>query len=125
MPYLQFDADFPVPEADATAFEERVAELYADVMDADTSYTAVAVRDDVSIFLGRAEGERRVVLKADIRRGRTAERKREFALAVIDLVHETFGVPTANQKVVVTEHDGNEMMGAERVGDDWSEAGAE
>lgn len=120
MPYLQFDADFPIAEAEATEFERAVAERYADLMDAETSYTAVAVRDDVSLFIGRAEGEKRMVLKADIRRGRTEERKREFALAIIDLVHETFDVPTANQKVVVTEHDGHQMMGADRVGDDWS-----
>ncbi|UWG46784.1 Phenylpyruvate tautomerase PptA, 4-oxalocrotonate tautomerase family [Halanaeroarchaeum sp. HSR-CO] len=125
MPYLQFDADFPIAADDAAAFERRVAEVYADRMDADTSYTAVAVRDDVSLFLGRAEGERRVVLKADIRRGRTENRKRELALEIIDLVHETFDVPTENQKVVVTEHDGHQMMGADRVGDDWSESAAE
>lgn len=120
MPYLQFDADFPISEAAATAFERQVAERYAELMDADTSYTAVAVRDDVSLFLGRADGEKRMILKADIRRGRSEERKRELALAIIDLVQETFDVPTANQKVVVTEHEGHQMMGADRVGDDWS-----
>ncbi|AKH96802.1 tautomerase family protein [Halanaeroarchaeum sulfurireducens] len=121
MPYLQFDTDFEILDAAAAGFERAVAELYAEQMDADTSYTAVAIRDDLSIHLGRAEDERTVVLKADIRRGRTDERKRNLALAIMDLVAASFNVPAENQKVVFTEHDGNQMMGSDRVGEDWSE----
>ncbi|MFW5903138.1 MAG: tautomerase family protein [Halolamina sp.] len=120
MPYLQFDADFRIPDEQAAPFQRAVAELYADVMDADTRYTAVAVRDDVSLYLGRAEGKKRVVVSADVREGRSPERKRDLGLALIDLVNETFDVPTANQKVVFTEHAGHQMMGADRVGEDWS-----
>ena len=120
MPYLQFDADFPVDDATAQRFQAAVADLYAEQMDADTSYTAVAVRDDVALFLGRAEGGRTVVLKAEIREGRSVERKRDLALAVIDLVEEFLDVPQSNQKVVFTEHAGHQMMGADRVGDDWA-----
>ena len=121
VPYLQFDTDFEILDAAAAGFERAVAELYAEQMDADTSYTAVAIRDDLSIHLGRAEDERTVVLKADIRRGRTDERKRNLALAIMDLVAASFNVPAENQKVVFTEHDGNQMMGSDRVGEDWSE----
>ncbi len=101
------------------AFEEDVAELYADVMDAETEYAAVAFREDTDIFLGRAEEGKTVVLKAEIRRGRTVERKREFVLAVVDSVADRFGVPRSNQKVVFTEHEGSQMMGYDRVGGEW------
>lgn len=121
MPYLQFDTDFDVPDSDAEAFSETVAELYADVMDAETSYTAVGIRDGCSIDLGRAEPGPIVVFQADIRKGRDVGRKRELALGVMDLVAEQFGVPQSNQKVVFTEHDGDHMMGHDRVGEDWSE----
>jgi phenylpyruvate tautomerase PptA (4-oxalocrotonate tautomerase family) len=122
MPYLQFDADFRIPDEEAAAFQTAVADLYAKQMDADASYTAVAVRDDVSLFLGRADSGKRVVVSADIREGRSEQGKRDLALALIDLVHETFDVPTANLKVVFTEHAGHQMMGADRVGDDWDGA---
>ena len=122
MPYLQFDADFRIPDEEAATFQTAVADLYAEQMDADASYTAVAVRDDVSLFLGRADRGKRVVVSADIREGRSEARKRDLAIALIDLVHETFDVPSANQKVVFTEHAGHQMMGADRVGDDWDEA---
>lgn len=119
MPYLQFDTDFDVPESDAAAFSETVAELYADLMDAKTSYTAVGIRDGCSLHLGRAEEGPIVILQADIRAGRDVDRKRELALDVMDLVAEQFEVPLSNQKVVFTEHDGDHMMGYERVGEDW------
>ncbi|MFB6133976.1 MAG: phenylpyruvate tautomerase MIF-related protein [Halanaeroarchaeum sp.] len=120
MPYLTFDVDRPVDEASAEAFEADVAETYARVMDADTSYVAVAVREVEAMYLGRAEDGPIVVLTADIRRGRSQDRRRTLALELIDLVSETFDVPRTNQKVVFTEHDGALMMGHERVGSEWT-----
>ncbi|WP_218778850.1 tautomerase [Halobacterium hubeiense] len=108
-----------MPAEDIATFNETVAELYAEIMDAETSYAAVSFRDDEAVFLGRADGEDVVVLKAEIRSGRTFDRKRRFALDVIDLVNERFDVPLSNQKVVFTEHEGEQMMGNARVGGDW------
>ncbi|MDR5674545.1 Phenylpyruvate tautomerase PptA, 4-oxalocrotonate tautomerase family [Halalkaliarchaeum sp. AArc-CO] len=121
MPHLQFDVDFSIDDPAAEQFTADVAELYADTMDASTEYTAVSLRRIDTIYLGRATGERRVILQADVRAGREVETKREFALAVIETVAERFDVPRSNQKVVFTEHDGSQMMGHDRVGDDWSE----
>lgn len=120
MPYLKFDVDRPVDELTAEAFEADVAETYADVMDADTSYVAVAVREAEALYLGRAEEGPIVVLTAEIRRGRSHDRLRTLALELIDLVAATFDVPRTNQKVVFTEHEGPQMMGHERVGPEWT-----
>ncbi|EMA04906.1 tautomerase family protein [Haloferax denitrificans] len=122
MPHLQFDLDFEVTAREADRFASEMAELYAERMDADTDYAAVSVREVRAIHLGRATGDKTVVLQADIRAGRSAERKRDLALAVIEAVAERFGVPESNQKVVFTEHEGSQMMGYDRVGDDWSES---
>jgi len=122
MPHLQFDLDFEVTAREADQFATEMAELYAERMDADTDYAAVSVREARAIHLGRATGDKTVVLQADIRAGRTATRKRDLALAVIEAVTERFGVPESNQKVVFTEHEGSQMMGYDRVGDDWSES---
>ena len=120
MPHLQFDVDFEIEESDADGFATDVADLYAERMDASTDYTAVTLREVRTIHLGRATDGKRVVLQADVRTGRDPDRKRAFALAVIETVADRFDVPRSNQKVVFTEHDGAQMMGYDRVGDDWS-----
>lgn len=102
---------------------ETVAARYADLMGASTDYAAVAVRDDCHLSIGRGEDGRGAFLHADVREGRPQTRKREFALAVMDDLHERFDVPRANLKVVFTEHAGEEMMGYDRVGGDWSSDG--
>ncbi|MFB6122295.1 MAG: 4-oxalocrotonate tautomerase family protein [Haloferacaceae archaeon] len=120
MPHLQFDVDFDVRESEAERFATAIGDLYAERMGAETDYTAVSLREARTIQLGRATDGKTVVLQADVRTGRATERKREFALAVIEAVHEWFDVPRSNQKVVFTEHEGSQMMGYHRVGDDWA-----
>ncbi|WP_336037026.1 tautomerase [Halobacterium yunchengense] len=120
MPLLQFDADFPVPDADADAFAADVTDRYVDVMDADRSYVAVVVRDDCHLSLGRAVDGRRLFCSADVRRGRDDATRRAFATDVMALAAERFDVPDRNLKVVFTEHAGAQMHGVDRVGGDWS-----
>lgn len=122
MPHLQFDYGGPLDPATKRGFAEAVTELYAERMETTTGHAAVTVRthDREAVTIGRAEEGPTLVLDADIRRGRSFERKREFALAVIDLAGEHLGVPEPNTKVVFTEHEGTAMMGADRVGDEWS-----
>ena len=119
VPLLQFDADFPVADAEADAFADAVTDLYVDVMDADRSYVAVVVRDDCHLSLGRAVNGRRVFCSADVRVGRDEETKRAFATAVMAETAKRFGVPEENLKVVFTEHAGAQMHGVDRVGGDW------
>ena len=71
--------------------------------------------------MGRAEEGPLCFLSADIREGRSFERKRSFALAAMELAAERFAIPEANLKVSFTEHAGEELMGVDRVGGEWSE----
>lgn len=121
MPYLQFETTLSPTAAEREAFAAAVTDLYADVMDAETSYAGVVIRtyDASSMALGRAEDGPLLFLKADIRRGRPFDLKRDFALRVMDEARERWDVPNANMKVVFTEHEGEQIMGYERVGDTW------
>ncbi len=124
MPHLQFD--YGGPTLDTTtlrSFTAAVTDLYADEMETTTGHVAVTVREHerAAVTIGRAESGPTLVLDADIRRGRSFEYKRAFALAVIDLAGEHLDVPEPNAKVVFTEHDGQNMMGADRVGDSWTQ----
>lgn len=123
MPLLQFDASFSVEDDEAEAFADAVTECYTDHMATSSGHVAVVVRDEETLTLGRQEGDRLLFLDAEIRQGRDVDRKRAFALAVMDEAHDRFGVPTPNCKVVFTEHAGEEMMGYDRVGGEWSADG--
>ena len=125
MPLLSVDADFPVDDADAEAFAGALTELYAEHMATTTGHVAVVVRDDCVLSLGRAVEGRKLFLDADVREGRSFERRRSFALAAMAAADERFGVPAPNLKVVFTEHEGEQMMGHDRVGGDWSADGGE
>lgn len=128
MPLLSVTTDAAVPPAERTPVFEELAETYATIMDADTSYLAVSYRaaEAGSLWLGRADPDEPILfLEADVRAGRSVDRRREFALAAMDGLHDAWGVPPANQKVVFTEHAGAHMMGYDRVGGDWSSEDAE
>ncbi|AUX09182.1 4-oxalocrotonate tautomerase [Halalkaliarchaeum desulfuricum] len=108
-------------------FSASLAETYAEVMDSETGYLAVK-HDSVDrgdLWLGRAGGSKGdvVLLEADVRAGRSVERRRAFVLEFIETVHEKWDVPASNVKVVFTEHDGTHMMGHDRVGGDWKPEG--
>jgi hypothetical protein len=75
--------------------------------------------DAAALHLGRAVDGPKLFLDAEIRRGRPFERKRAFALAVMEHVGDEFDVPEKNMKIVFTEHPGEAMMGMERVGGEW------
>lgn len=122
MPLLQFDTTLELSPAQKTDFAETVRELYSEVMQTGTSHAAVVIRErsPAELSLGRqTDDDRLLFLDADIREGRSAERKRKFARTVMDLAAAEFDVPTPNMKVVFTEHEGSSMMGYDRVGDDW------
>jgi len=120
MPLLQFDASFPIEDEDAEAFAAAVTDAYTEEMATSSGHVAVVLRDEGTLTLGRGEGERMLFLDAEIRQGRSFERKRAFALATMEEAHDRFEIPYANCKVVFTEHAGREMMGYDRVGGEWS-----
>ena len=123
MPLLQFDTTLSLPPADKTSFAETVTELYTNEMETTEGHVAVTIRDRESadLHLGRAVEGPLLFLDAEIRRGRSFEQKREFALKVMEHAATTFDVPDENMKTVFTEHPGEAMMGVDRVGGEWTE----
>lgn len=123
MPLLQFDTTLSLSPAEKTSFAETVTELYTTKMATTQGHVAVTIRDrePADLHLGRAVEGPLVFLDAEIRRGRSVERKRKFALTVMDHAATTFDVPDENMKVVFTEHPGEAMMGVDRVGGEWND----
>jgi phenylpyruvate tautomerase PptA (4-oxalocrotonate tautomerase family) len=124
MPHLHFDLNF-VPKEDAKArFSASVVQHFARVMDTGTDHIAVTLRclSRADVTFGRAVDPARgiAVMNADLRRGRTAEQKRSFALAVISELERTLAVPPASVYVVFTEHDGPDFQMHDGVLPSWS-----
>lgn len=122
MPLLRFTTAIEATKEEWREFARAVAALYADHMDTRTDHVAVerTRADRADLWLGRGVPGGIVFLDADIREGRSHDRRREFALAVMNRLASRWGVPEPNMKVVFTEHEGPLMMGYDRVGGDWS-----
>lgn len=122
MPLLQFDTTRSLSDAEKTTLAERVTNLYTTEMSTTAGHVAVTIRDRkaADLHLGRAVDGPLFFLDAEIRRGRSFERKRAFALATMEYAGNTFDIPDENMKVVFTEHPGEAMMGVDRVGGEWS-----
>jgi len=121
VPLLQFDTTLSPPADEKAAFAEAVTDLYTEEMATTAGHVAVTIREraDAEMHLGRSVDGPLLFLDAEVRRGRSTERKRAFALAVMARAGEDFGVPDPNMKVVFTEHPGDAMMGVDRVGGEW------
>ncbi|RLM57329.1 tautomerase [Halobellus sp. Atlit-31R] len=122
MPLLQFDTTVSATDAEREAFTEAVTELYAEEMATTTGHVAVVIREqpEANLSIGRGVDGPCCFLSADVREGRSLERRRSFALAVMELAAETWAIPEPNLKVSFTEHEGTDLMGVDRVGGEWS-----
>ena len=122
MPYLALDTTAEPSADDRRACTAALTDRYVEEMATTPGHVAVAIREHPpsAMSLGRAEEGPIAVLDADVRRGRSFERRRSFGLAVVDWLEEAWGVPRPNVKVAFTQHDGEELMGADRVGGEWS-----
>lgn len=123
MPHIQLDHSLSLSDDDRRRLTGFLTDRYAEEMSTTTGHVAVSLRalDRSALALGRAlEDAPIVIVNADVRRGRPFERRRSFALVVIDHLARTWSVPPENVKVVFTEHAGVDMMGHERVGGEWS-----
>ncbi|PGF17388.1 tautomerase [Natrinema sp. CBA1119] len=125
MPLLQFDTTLSLSDEKKAALADRVTELYTSEMETTRGHVAVTIRerDEADLHLGRAVDGPLLFLDAEIRRGRSFERKRAFALATFGYVGDSFDIPEENMKAVFTEHPGESMMGVDRVGGEWNEDG--
>jgi len=124
MPHLQFDLNFTPPAEKKTRFAAAVVGHFARVMDTGTDHIAVSLRcaEREDLAFGRSPDPARGIafMNADLRRGRTAEQKRRFALAVIEELEKTLGVPRAAVYVIFTEHDGPDFQMHDGVLPSWS-----
>jgi len=122
MPLLQFDTTLSLSAAEKTSFANTVTKLYTTEMNTTDGHVAVTIRNrkPADLHLGRAVDGPLLFLDAEIRRGRPFERKRAFALGVMEHASTTYDVPDENMKVVFTEHPGEAMMGVDRVGGEWN-----
>jgi phenylpyruvate tautomerase PptA (4-oxalocrotonate tautomerase family) len=124
MPHLQFDLNFTPPAEKKTRFATAVVAHFARVMDTGTDHIAVSLRcaEREDLLFGRSPDPARGIafMNADLRRGRTADQKRRFALAVIEELEKTLGVPRAAVYVIFTEHDGPDFQMHDGVLPSWS-----
>jgi phenylpyruvate tautomerase PptA (4-oxalocrotonate tautomerase family) len=124
VPHLQFDLNFK-PAADAKKrFSAAVVAHFARVMDTGTDHIAVSLRcgelEDQTFgrAIDRAKGI--AFLNADLRKGRTPQQKRDFALAVIGELEQVLQVPPASVYVIFTEHDGPDFQMHDGMLPSWS-----
>lgn len=123
MPHLQFEVSEPLDSAEIDAFADWVTARYAEHMDTGTGHVGVTVRAAATLALGRADrGAPVAFLNADIRAGRSAAQRRDFAVAVMDELHARFGVPTEHCYVVYTEHPGEDFHLREGALASWDTA---
>ncbi len=122
MPLLQFDVSLSLSDAEKASFAEHVTDLYTAEMATTSGHVAVTIRerDRAEMHLGRAVDGPLLFLDAEIRQGRSVDRKRAFALATMEHAAAAFDLPEENMKVVFTEHPGQSMMGVDRVGGEWN-----
>src|SRR6476646_11150853 len=85
MPYIQFDLPRNPRDSDFDAVIERVASLYAEVMQTTPSGVTVAVRELGARRVVR-DGRPVVAIRCDIRSGRPAAQREAFAVALTELV---------------------------------------
>lgn len=122
MPVLSISSTADPDAATKASFFDELAVLYAEVMESQTSFVSIKFHpiSEGDLWLGRADPESDIVLvEADVREGRPVSQRRKFALECMEKFHAEWEIPHSNMKVVFTEHEGVEMMGYERVGDDW------
>ena len=122
MPLLQFDTTLSLSADEKTALADRVTVIYTEEMATTSGHVAVTIRErePADLHLGRAVDGPLLFLDAEIRQGRSFDRKRAFTLETCAYIGETFDVPDENMKVVFTEHSGESMMGVDRVGGEWN-----
>jgi phenylpyruvate tautomerase PptA (4-oxalocrotonate tautomerase family) len=123
MPFLHLDLPLDVAAGDRRRIAERLAHLYADVMQTQPWRVTVAFR-----ALGEAGvlrlGEPVVMVQADIRQGRPPEQRERLGAGIAALLEDELGWPPEQTVVEFTQHPGDEVWRVDGLGTDWSPAEA-
>lgn len=122
MPHLQFELNFTPAIAEKRSFAEAVKQHFASIMSTGTDHIGITFRcyaEDDLVF-GRAGTDGKIVfLNADIRMGRSAEKKRQLSLEIMAEVQQRWGIPQEHVYVIYTEHDGPDFQLSDRVLPSW------
>jgi hypothetical protein len=105
-------------------FARAVIGHFSRIMDTGTDHIGITLRTYApeELVFGRAapSGGKTAFLNADIRTGRTKEKKRALALAIIDEIAATWGVAREAVYVIYTERDGEGFQLSDRVLPSWT-----
>ncbi len=124
MPYIQFDLPRDPGNGDFGSLAQRVADLYAEVMQTTPSGVTVAVRELGEGHVLR-DGRSVVAIRCDIRSGRPDAQREAFAVALTGLVTSRADELGAAQSVIYfTEAPGRWIYEVGKANPDWSPAEA-
>jgi 5-carboxymethyl-2-hydroxymuconate isomerase len=122
MPHLQFEINKKVSDDSKEEFVNQIRNTFSEVMDTGTDHIAISIReyDKYSLTIGRADFKDDICLmNLDIREGRTIEKRRELALAYMEIIKENFGINQKNQYITFTEHKGEDFHLVEKYLASW------
>lgn len=123
MPHLQFEFNQCLTDTQKITFAARVRTLFSEVMDTGTDHISISIREfaTYNLSIGRVrEPEKGVaVVNADIREGRTMEKRRALTLGFMELIHQSFNIPVAHMYVTLTEHKGEDFHLFEKYLANW------
>ncbi len=123
MPHLQFEFNRSLTDSQKQTFAEEVRTLFSEVMDTGTDHISISIREfgTYNLSIGRVkEPEKGVaVVNADIREGRTMEKRRTLTLGFMELISKSFNIPLMNMYVTLTEHKGEDFHLFEKYLASW------
>ena len=122
MPHLQFEINKKVSDDSKEEFVNEIRKTFSEIMDTGVDHIAISIReyDKYSLTIGRASFTDDICLmNLDIREGRTIEKRRELALAYMEIVKENFGINQKNQYITCTEHKGEDFHLVEKYLASW------
>ena len=123
MPHLQFEFNRNLTDSQKQTFAEEVRTLFSEVMDTGTDHISISIREfgTYNLSIGRVkEPEQGVaVVNADIREGRTMEKRRTLTLGFMGLINKSFNIPLTNMYVTLSEHKGEDFHLFEKYLASW------
>jgi hypothetical protein len=122
MPHLQFELNFTPAISEKRAFAEAIKRHFANIMSTGSDHIGITFRcyAEEDLVFGRAGSAGKIAfLNADIRMGRTAEKKRQLSLEIMAELSRRWEIPQEHVYVIYTEHDGPDFQLSDRVLPSW------
>ncbi len=123
MPHLQFEFNRNLTDSQKQSLAEEVRTLFSEVMDTGTDHISISIREfgTYNLSIGRVkEPEKGVaVVNADIREGRTMEKRRTLTLGFMGVIHNLLDIPFEHMYVTLTEHKGEDFHLFEKYLASW------